>query len=273
MRKRSISLTVLLLANNILGMDDISQLNGIGWVLTCGCVESVSVTPTNMIVKTTSREDIARQWEIEPNAEIIAGLDKETVFGKRRGSVTLSPVSFTDKRMGFRIKDKTYNSFGPEDIIQVAYIVLGDTPAEMGEGDVEMVMDQEEWVTVEMARIHVEIEKLTYPALMLFKRAEEIMRDPERMAEVLEEPRFTKSWNELIEKGFIKTNTVEKKGGATVGGAKPPPASREQKLGDGNEQSGIEEEGQTKPNCVWLYAVILLGLLAGLYFIRRKSKN
>ena len=60
---------------------------------------------------------------------------------------------------------------------------------------------------------------------------------------------------------------------AKVGGAKPSPARREKQSGDGNEQSGIEEEGKTKPHRLWRYAVIPLGLLAVLYFIRSKSKN
>ena len=60
---------------------------------------------------------------------------------------------------------------------------------------------------------------------------------------------------------------------AEEGAAQSSMASHEKQSGDGNEQSGIEEEGQTRPHCVWLYAVIPLGLLAVLYFIRRKSKN
>ncbi|MCL2104559.1 MAG: hypothetical protein FWH21_05850 [Kiritimatiellaeota bacterium] len=272
MRKRSISLIVLLLAIHILGMDEMPQLNGIKLLLGCGCIESVSVTPTNMIVRTCSSEDIARWWGVEPNAEIILTPEKETVFAEWHGGVTLSPVSFKNKQKGFRVKTNSRNREG-EIIFYIAYIALGDTPAEMGEDDVEMVMDRGEWVTAEVARKRLEQVKLGPRASMLIEMADEIMRNPERMAEVRKDPWMEAEWNELIEKGLIKTNAVEKKGGATVGGAKPSPASREQKLGNGNEQSGIEEEGQPRPHRLWRYAVIPLGLLAVLYFIRRKSKN
>ncbi|MCL2103958.1 MAG: hypothetical protein FWH21_02720, partial [Kiritimatiellaeota bacterium] len=88
-----------------------SQLNGIERLLMFRFVESVSVTPTNMSVRTSPTEDIAQRWGLEPNAEIIPALDQETVLASllSGGGVTLSPVSFKNKQKGFRVKTNSRN--------------------------------------------------------------------------------------------------------------------------------------------------------------------
>ena len=62
--------------------------------------------------------------------------------------------------------------------------------------------------------------------------------------------------------------------GAEKGSAMVSPSSRKGKLGKGKEESGLEEEGQSKSNTLWLYVgVSLCALCAILYFMRRKLKT
>jgi len=226
-----------------------SRLNGVELLLTFSFVESVAATPTNVIIRTTSSEDIASGWKIEPNAEIILTPDKETVFASVfGGGVILSPASFKNKQKGFRVKSGTPGPkiYNQEALIYIAYIALSDTPVEVREDDVEMVMEGGAWVTAEEARKNLELEKLSVKlgprAFMLMQRAEEIQRNPKLMAEVLEHPDLLGEWKDLIEAGYIKTNAADTASSAS-------------------ERSNL--------NNLWLYVgVSLCALCAILYFLR-----
>jgi len=267
----------LSLVSNVTGKDDVSQLSGVKRLLSYSFIESVSVTSTNMIIRTTSSEDIAHRWEIEPNAEIILTPNKETVFVTALGgSVTVSPVSFWDKRKGFRVKNNNPSPvmYNERRIIHTDYIALSDTPMEVGEDDVEMVMDKGKWVTARDWRKNMELdEKYGWPASHLVQYAEKIMREAKEGELLVHEPTISNIWNKLVEDGIIKTNTVEKEGKAVSPSQKKKgriAASLPSREGNDEEQRGET----SSPYRLWLYVgVSLCALCAILYFLRRKLKT
>jgi len=266
MRKKCcFCLIALSLVSNVIGVEAMSQLNGIELLLTYRFIESVTVTSTNVVIRTNSSEDfkeIVRLWGLEPNAEIILTPDKETGFGIIDSEITLSPASFQNKRQGFQVRSSSHNTY------RVAYIALSDTPVEVGEDDVEMVMDNGEWLTAEEARRLLEVMKLGSREVKLFKMAEAIKRDPKLMEEVLGNSWLAASWNELIEKGFITTNAVGQEVRAT------PLSHMKRWFGKRDGVAREDGQGNGQSNNPWLYIVIPLCVLCAiLFFIWRKLKT
>ena len=264
MKKCCMVLTATLVACSVSGMDGVEWLKNHDWF------DVVSVTSTDLTLKvkngslTITQDDSYRKYteSVKTNAwatpwrkssdyiandeALILTPDQETRFSLEMCAVTLSPASFKNKQKGFRVKKRIYGHSDGKSI-HTAYIALSDTPVEMGEDDVEMVMDDGKWVTAEEARKRLEVEELGPRALRLFQMVNEIKRDSKLMAEVLENPFLLADWNMLIENGYIKTNAVDTASSASE---------------------------RSNPNSLWLYAGILLCILCPiLYFLRRKLKT
>jgi len=223
MKKCVFCVIVLLFSSGVQGMD------GIRFLESCGWFESVTISSTNLAVKLQVGSFYVSQGDaqvrrraseyIENDDMLILTPDKETRFSVRHGRALWTPISFKNNLKGFRIITTSYWFPGPTVTNAIAYLALSDTPIEVGEDDVEMIMEDGEWVKYEN-----------------------------------KQPVITS--------------------GAEKGRAMVSPPSRKGKLGKGKEESGLEEEGQSKSNTLWLYVgVSLCALCAILYFIRRKQKT
>jgi len=282
--KYIIGVTVGLCASNMLGT------NGVKALESSGPIDSVSVTSTNMTVKFRSLP--ARNFgvrflrtqeyrKLESNEELVLTPDQEVRFGSNDGRIVLKPVSFKGQRKGFRVVNMPVGSsaYDVDPTSVITYIVLSDTPMELGEDEVEMVMDNGEWVKVEDSNSLI-IEKLGWYAELLLMNPEETMQDAEKMAKTLNDPFVSKIWNALVEHGLIKTNAVGKQDEAAApshakeahagqGGAVLPPSRK-----DNATPATVVEVEQSKRNNLWLYGGILLCILFPiLYFLRRKLKT
>jgi len=269
--KECVVLTAVLFVAHVWGRSGIEHLIENRWI------RSATASPTNLAVKLQlGAFDIGQGnlWRsasefMANDEELILTPDQETRFSTRHSDVRWTPVSFKSQQKGFRIIATSHWWPNPPVTDAIVYLALSDTLVEMGEDDVEMVMENGEWITAEDARRRLEIEKLGWPANILIPNEEGILRDPKLMAEVLGDPVFSNKWYELIEKGYIKTNVVEKEGS---------PSQKKKGRAAASPPSGEEndEEQLGKPNNLWLYGGILLCILLPvpiLYFIRRKFSN
>jgi len=137
-----------------------------------GNIRSVSVTSTNMVIEFNwssilqvelSREPYIyrRSREYAANKEpLILVPDKEIALHSRHASIYFKPVAFKNQHMGFRIINEVDNrSVGREIMTNIiVHVALSDTPIEVGEDDVEMVMERGEWKKFER-----EVEATTSP--------------------------------------------------------------------------------------------------------------
>ena len=283
--KYIIGVTVGLCASNMLGT------NGVKALESSGPIDSVSVTSTNMTVKFRSLP--ARNFgvrflrtqeyrKLESNEELVLTPDQEVRFGSNDGRIVLKPVSFKGQRKGFRVVNMPVGSsaYDVDPTSVITYIVLSDTPMELGEDEVEMVMDNGEWVKVEDSNSLI-IEKLGWYAELLLMNPEETMQDAEKMAKTLNDPFVSKIWNALVEHGLIKTNAVGKQDEAAApshakeahaeqGGAVSPPSRKDNET----PTAVVEVVELTKPSNRWLYVGIPLGFICVLlYFLRGKLKT
>ena len=205
--KYCIFFAFLLFVNNILGIDGIEYVKGDGWI------DSASVTSTNIVVKFLPNQDSfsvkqndmrRRVLEYTENNEALQiAPDLETWFISRNSQVVFKPISFKNQYKGFRVIKMFVGDSAHGDVPVITYIVLSDSPVEMGEEDVDMVMDNGEWVNVKNSR-SLEIEKLGWYAGIFMNDAEKIMQDAEIMARISRDPYFAKLWTTLVEKGLIK---------------------------------------------------------------------
>ena len=135
-----------------------SRMSGTELLLICGVIDSVSATSTSLAItfrmagyrvdhNGTSR---STGEYAENNEALILTPDKETNLIEYHSSYRLTPVSFKDKKKGFRIIDQ-FNaiSFGDGIICNIGYVALSDTPVEVGDDDVEMILENGEWVKFE----------------------------------------------------------------------------------------------------------------------------
>jgi len=140
-------LTVVLFLDNAKGMGGLEHLE------TSSVFESVSFTPTNLTLKFNPlvRLNVFHGKERRSTSEYVANnealiLTPEQVTALtdlRHGWTEFTPVSFKNQQKGFRIL-KVINavSFGGGVTTNVhAYVALGDTPVELGEDNVEMIME------------------------------------------------------------------------------------------------------------------------------------
>ena len=211
MKKRYAALTALLLASSMFGMDGIEFLEKDPWI------ESVSVSPTNLIVNfqlgptlsvlSVAPNGMPGDWRdakdyIANNEALVLTPDRTTWLGGHAYRIMFTPVSFKSQHKGFRVTWRPEGDAAYSASPKIAYVALSDTPMEQGEGDVEMVMDNGEWVKAEDSR-SLEIEKLGWRAENMIQFADLTMQRPEIMANLRSNPDGLELWNLLVDKGFI----------------------------------------------------------------------
>ncbi|MCL2104555.1 MAG: hypothetical protein FWH21_05830 [Kiritimatiellaeota bacterium] len=223
MKKCVVRVVLALAVNSVLGMDGIEYLKQGNWA------DVVSVTSTNLTLKIKndyfyiSQDDSNRKVLEEAKTNVWAQLgrwssefkekgetlvltpDQGTRFSEDHGRVTFKPVSFKSQHKGFRVTSTGIGAGSYKRTPDIMYIVLSDTPMEAGEDDVEMVMDNGEWVNAEDSK-SLTVEKLGWVAELYIARAEAIRQNPAEMARIFGNPESARIWNALVENGLIKTN-------------------------------------------------------------------
>jgi hypothetical protein len=150
MKKNCIALTAMLVASSMTGMDAVTYLQGMDWF------ETISVSQTNVTLKfkesslyvrinnhkgeLISRSEVyiseKKDWVLTPDQTIII-----EDYSHPRGWILLKPVSFKNQQKGFSINELKIVPLTNH----VAYLALSDTLAEVGERDVQKVMEGKEW--------------------------------------------------------------------------------------------------------------------------------
>ena len=269
--------TFAFLVGSIQGMDGIEYLKENRWI------ESAVVTSKSLTLKLTplpfhvAQNDIRAPWRgawdyVEKDEAVVLDPEQWTWLIARHSRVMFTPVSFKNKRKGFRVTRWVIGS-GPDIPPVITYIVLSDKPMEASEADVKMVKDNGIWVKAEDSR-SLELEKLGDKAEHVIKTAHIIMQNPSAMADKLSRPEAIEYWNMLVDRGFLKYPKLplqpEAEGGVMI--VSPPICTDE--LIIRNKRLEAEDEGQVKPNNFWLYVGISLCVLIPiLYFLWRKLKT
>jgi len=133
-----------------------SRMNGLELLLMHSGIDSVSATSENLTIAFRSGGFMLRHngvWRraaeyIENNEALILTPDQEVSFSDGLHAYTrIAPVSFKNKKKGFRIIDVFF--FSGDERRDIAYVALSDKPIEVSEEDVEMVMENGEWKTFE----------------------------------------------------------------------------------------------------------------------------
>ena len=217
----------------------VSRMNGLELILMSPRVDSVSVTQTSMII--TFRNII------EKRDALILTPDKEASIAEHHGGLFFAPVLFKNKGQGFQIRDSfTHMAFERRN---VAYIALNDKPTEVSEKDVEMIMKNGEWKTAEEYYAIVEHANRLQDLRLKYndkrREAEELFQGEELTNRLSELEQETKLEKDKIESGVPS--------GESTATSEP-------------------SEAKSKANRLWLYALIPLGLLAILCFLRKKRK-
>ena len=275
MKKYMIAVIMALSVNGLHGMDVTEFWERVG------IFDSAETTSRDLTLTLTSRHSLS-EWSVRiprgegirkvvPGEKIALVPDQAMVFQARHVRITFTPVSFKDQHKGVRMEWVTFGFGGsvgkPADI---AYIAFSDTPLAVGEDDVEMVMDDGEWVKAEDSR-SLEIAKLGWDAEDLIKEAEKVMQNPETMAMVLDHPKSAQLWNTLVERGLIKTN-AEARAQASSPSREKSVTAMQDETPDKITEDGQGEE-KNKASHLWLYALIPLCLLAVLWLMHKKRKR
>ena len=299
---KRMTLLVAMLAGNILGMD------GVDLIKSFNLFDAIIVTSTNLTFKLDSHPDISlwgfqflgkeRQGyrRLVPNEELVLVPNQVVHIESRSYRLILTPVSFQNQSMGFRATQWRIGSGSPKPTPTVAYIALNNIPMNVGEDDVEMTMDNGEWVKPKDSK-RLEIEKLGWDAEKMIQHTESTMQNPERMAELFRNRGASNLWSILVEKGFIKqgTNsnadeTVIKQTIATEMSVSGADISQDDIASVGCDDLGapsnntvppssldelppivIARSGATKQSILLMGIGIFACLLAVLYFFRKKT--
>jgi hypothetical protein len=129
-----------------------SRMTGFELLLMYGCVDSVSTTPENLVIRfrgghfNVKHNGVIRKTSeyAENDEALILAPDQEAwVSDGHHAGFALVPVSLKNKEKGFRIIDEF--SFGEDVQRNIAYVALKDTPTPVSEEDVEMIMEKGEW--------------------------------------------------------------------------------------------------------------------------------
>ena len=141
---------LVLFVSNVWGMDGIGHLIEERWI------GSATVSSTNLVVKLQVGSFFVSQGDtrvgrhaseyIENDEMLILTPDKETRFSGRHGRALWTPISLKNNLKGFRIITTFHWWPNPTTTNAIAYLALSDTPVEVGEEDVEMIMEAGEWV-------------------------------------------------------------------------------------------------------------------------------
>ena len=265
MKKKSVFVSVIFLATSILGLepsemvrlfrasltnavpwvefeelvinhkdlleDAMSRMNGLELMLMYSNIDSAEVTSTNLIITFRNMDTL------------VLPADKEaTIVQHRQGALLAIPVLFKNKKKGFRITDSFAHL--ADEMHNVGYVALSDTPIEVSEKDVEMIMKNGEWKTA--------------------KEYYSIVERQNRLQELRLKYNDKRSEAEKIFQGEELTNRL-----AAI--------EHEAKLEWERIESGEPSEGRataSPPSRLWLYALIsFCALSAVFYFLRRKKVN
>ena len=236
--------TELITKNSDFVSEALPRMNGVELLLMFGAVDSVSSTPTHLIITfkadwhTVRRGGKRRETGeyVENNEALILAPDEEVSIGAYGGGVTLTPISFKNGEKGFRLKRGTNQIYAGGGVKRdFAYLALGDTPIPMSADDVEMIWDSKASNTGEPIgwRRFEGDQVMAYPPPLETPPPAPQANPPEPPAVVPPEP--------------VETPDIVAE---DEGRAKPSPPSR-----------------------LWLYVLIPLCLFTFFYFMRRKKAN
>ena len=240
--KYCIILVSVLFVNGVQGKDGIEFLQNSGYFT------AVTVTSTNLTLKFHSigsglminrPEGFSRIRPLEYDKEFTLTPDRVTVLSSFHYTLLFTPVSYKNQHAGFRITEFIdHHSFGGGEFINYMYLALSDTPIEVGEDDVDTIMEMDMrlsgWQRTENGEW--EMEPVEWKPYVKSPSASE-PETPEEPPPVITEGEDTS----------------------------PPPviASISAK-----QSSPTDEQG--KSVCLWLYGIIALIICAVLYLFHRK---
>ena len=251
MKKSVIVIAVVLFVTSRDVFSDVqARANGIELLQRCGCVDSVSSTPTSLSI--TFRLDgfmVRRDGKTRGTAEYIANNealivtpDQEVSIYEYGSGVRLTPISFKNGEKGLRIMTH-FNAMSIGGGIRrtFAYIVLGDTPTPMSADDVEMIWDSQ-------------LDRTGNPTgWRLFEAEKEVEVLQIRPENAVPPPVQAKPPEPPPEPPAVTP---------------PEPIKTPVNIAE-DEPS----EGKSKATTLWLYAIIPLCLLAILWLVRKKRKR
>ena len=128
-----------------------------------GNVKSVSISSTDMVIDFNKSSVLQIALNREPytfrhsreyaanNEPLILVPNKEITLVSRHSAIYFHPVTFRNQHTGFKIINEVDNRSIRRGITTniIVYVALSDTFVEVGEDDVEMIMEKGEWKTYE----------------------------------------------------------------------------------------------------------------------------
>ena len=138
-QKDSNSFSVIVTSSNL-----VLHFNDGGWVV----LPDIDVVLFGSAIKRS-------QEYVENNESLMLTPNKRARIYQRDGSFSFTPVSFRNGQKGFRVFDQTSSNFVENDEwvfrveTNIQYVALSDTPVQVGEDDVEMILEKEGWVKYE----------------------------------------------------------------------------------------------------------------------------
>jgi len=146
--KRSIIVIALVIAGCVCGADEVESLRD--YVP----AESIILSSTNLLIKFKAsgvgRRIIQKEKNVrrfsEHGEELALTPDYETCLSDGRHALTVfTPVLFKSLQKGFKISHELMGAFSSQVPSVISYIALSDTPIQVGEDDVKMIMENGEW--------------------------------------------------------------------------------------------------------------------------------
>ena len=250
--KHCMALVAALLAVGAHGM------GGIEWLNKFGIFESVVATPTNMVLRTSGslsslwairthgEEDRRMPW-LDRNEEIVLTPDKEVRLSGSHANVFFTPVSFKNQMKGFRVRHDIL--WGGSETKSVTYLALSDTPVQVGEEDVEMILNG---VRNEFGRLR------DAAKWKPFEAADKARLGPPLEA-ILRSIEANKRWKQA------PLPSPEPP-------PEPPPAARQAEPQTAAAEDA-QPEAQTEARTLWPYALIPPVLLAALWVARKRRRD
>ena len=250
--KHCMALVAALLAGGAHGM------GGVEWLNNFLIFDSVVVTSTNMVLKTSAslnsmwairvhgEEDRRMPW-LDRNEEIVLVPDKEVSLSESHAGVIFTPVSFKNQMKGFRIHYAIF--FGGMETKSVTYLALSDTPVQVGEEDVEMILNG---VRNEFGRLR------DAAKWKPFEAADKARLGPPLEA-ILRSIEANKRWKQAPQPSPEPP-------------PEPPPAARKAEPQTAAAEDA-QPEAESQARTLWLYTLVPLCVaLAALWLVRKKRR-
>jgi len=230
-----------------------SRMNGTELLLLYGVIDSVTPTSENLMITfrfagfAVKHNGVMRDTGeyVANNEALILTPDKEAwLFDGGHANVSLVPATFKNKKKGFRVTS-TFNakSFGGDLKSNTGYVALSNTPIDVGEDNVEMIMKDGEWKTA--------------------KEYYAIIEREDRLQELRLEYAHQRREAEKLLQGEELTNRL-----AVM--------EHEARLEMKRIESGEPSEGRataSPPSRLWIYAVIALCTLSAVLWLARKKRT